>query len=237
MESTLISYDGKLDRAQLALVPTPPRTATHQTIPHHEIVTALTESLGFRHIAVVADEYCVSSDGGDMFGLMELEQGFDGGRFALGIRNSNAKRFRFSLTVGIRVFVCQNMMFQGDFTPVMAKHSKNFRLLDSLAIGLDEMQRNFKPMSDQIDRWRETQITDDYARSVICKAFFEDKLDAPRHIGRVVYNDYFNPTIPDFTPRTSWSLNNAFTGAFKILDPIPMYRATASLGEFFTNLN
>jgi hypothetical protein len=29
---------------------------------------------------------------------------------------------------------------------VLAKHSKNFSLQDSLAIGVDRMQRNFEPM-------------------------------------------------------------------------------------------
>ena len=51
-ESTLIAYDGKLTRQELALVPTPAGTATHQTIPHHEVVNALIETLGFRHIGV-----------------------------------------------------------------------------------------------------------------------------------------------------------------------------------------
>jgi hypothetical protein len=233
MESTLIAYDGKLDRSQLALVPTPPRTETHQTIPHHEIISTLAESLSFRHIAVVGEEYCVSKDGADMFGLMELDQGFEGGRFALGLRNSNAKRFRFALTVGVRVFVCMNMQFRGEFEPVMHKHSKNFNLKDSLAIGLDSMQRNFEPMKNQIAAWRETQISDDFARATICRAFFEDGLDAPKHLGKVVYHEYFHPTLPDFTPRTEWSLTNSFTAAFKQLDPIPQYRATASLGKFF----
>jgi hypothetical protein len=36
------------------------------------------------------------------------------------------------------------------FTPVLAKHSKNFSLQDSLAIGVDRMQRNFEPMRQ---RW------------------------------------------------------------------------------------
>jgi hypothetical protein len=29
-----------------------------------------------------------------------------------------------------------------------------------------------------------------------------------------------------------WSLSNAFTSAFKELDPIPQFRATAKLGSF-----
>jgi len=39
-------------------------------------------------------------------------------------------------------------------------------------------------------------------------------------------------TYEDFRPRTIWSLSNAFTSAFKELDAIPQFRATAKLGEF-----
>jgi len=43
--STLIAYDSKIGREELARVPTPPATATHQPIPHHQIVEALVETL------------------------------------------------------------------------------------------------------------------------------------------------------------------------------------------------
>ena len=59
--STLIGYKGRDDSAQSAcLVPTPPATETHRPIPHHEVVQALIETLGFRHIGVVHDEYAAS---------------------------------------------------------------------------------------------------------------------------------------------------------------------------------
>ncbi len=38
-------------------------------------------------------------------------------------------------------------------------------------------------------------------------------------------------------PRTLNSLMNAFTSAFHKLDPIPMYRATTSAGEYFSAFN
>jgi hypothetical protein len=44
--STLLSQTGTIDRAQLALVPAPQGTATHQVIPHAEVVNALEEQLG-----------------------------------------------------------------------------------------------------------------------------------------------------------------------------------------------
>ena len=59
--STLIGYEGRtIPREALALVPTPVGTETHRPIPHHEVVQALIETLGFRHIGVVHDEYAVS---------------------------------------------------------------------------------------------------------------------------------------------------------------------------------
>ena len=40
--STLIGYAGRtINRDELALVPTPPATATHQPVPHHEIVVKI----------------------------------------------------------------------------------------------------------------------------------------------------------------------------------------------------
>lgn len=231
-DSTLIGYDGKLTREQLALVPTPAATATHKPIPHIDVVNALTETLGFRRISVVADEFAVSRDGMRMFGVMELDQGMHGARFALGIRNSHDKSFRLAVTVGYRVFVCENLAFSGDFSPVLAKHSKNFSLQNALSIGVDDMQRNFTPMVEAVDRWRASQITDVDARMVIYRAFIEAELDVPRHLARSVHDLYFNPRHEDFAPRTMWSLSNAFTSSLKELDPIPQYKATGKLAGF-----
>lgn len=232
MESTLIAYDGKIDRQTLALVPTPPGTLTHRPVPHHEVVNALVETLGFRHIAIHAEEYCVSKDGAKMFGVMELTTTFNGCRFALALRNSHDKSMRLAMVVGYRVFCCENMAFSGDFQPVLAKHSKNFNLLDSLSVGVDQMQRNFEPMVKAVDRWRDTQLSDVSARMIIYRAFIEGDLDVARHLARDVHQTYFNPQHEDFQPRTLWSLSNAFTSSFKQLEPIPQFRATANLGEF-----
>ena len=58
------------------------------------------------------------------------------------------------------------------------------------------------------------------------------KLEAPKHLARTVHGLYFEPKYEEFRPRTIWSLSNAFTSAFKELDPIPQCKATAKLGEF-----
>lgn len=235
--STLISYSGKISRAELAQIPTPPATTTHIPIPHIEVVETLVGTLNLRHIGIVAEEFAVSSDGMEMFGVLDLETAFEGCRFAIGIRNANNKRFRLSCTVGLRVFVCQNLAFQGDYTPVLAKHSKNFSLQDSISIGVDRMQRNFDPMRRQVEAWRASQLSDEAAKLIIYRAFIAGDLEAPRHLARVVHNHYFDPRHEEFAPRTMWSLSNAFTSAFKELDAIPQFRATAKLGPFLEGLS
>jgi len=230
--STLISNNGKIAREELAQVPTPLGTTTHRPVPHHEIVEALVETLSFRHIGIVGEEYAVSTDGMRMFGVLDLEAAFEGCRFAIGLRNSHDKSFRLSCTVGVRVFVCENLAFSGDFTPVLAKHSKHFSLQDSLAVGVDRMQRSFEPMRRQVEDWREQQLATATAKLVIYRAFVEGELDAPRHLAQAVHQLYFNPRYTEFQPRTMWSLSNAFTSALKQLDPIPQFKATAKLGAF-----
>ena len=231
--STLIGYAGRtINREELALVPTPPATATHQPVPHHEIVQALVETLGFRHIGVVRDEYAVSPDGMKMFGVLDLETEMHGARFSIGLRNSHDKTMRLALTCGYRVFVCSNMAFSGDFTPVLAKHSKSFALVDSISVGVDRMQRNFEPMRKQVEAWRATELTDISAKMIIYEAFIQSELEVPKHLARRVHDNYFEPQYDEFRARTMWSLSNAFTSAFKELDPVPQFRATAKLGEY-----
>jgi hypothetical protein len=120
----------------------------------------------------------------------------------------------------------------GLFTSVLAKHSKSFSLIDCISVGVDRMQRNFELMRKRVEAWQRNELTDVTAKVVIYDAFVEGKLEAPKHIARTVHDLYFEPKYDDFRPRTIWSLSNAFTSAFKELDPIPQFKATAKLGEF-----
>jgi hypothetical protein len=51
-------------------------------------------------------------------------------------------------------------------------------------------------------------------------------------LARTVHDLYFEPTYEEFRSRTVWSLSNAFTSAFKELDPNAQFSLTAKLGEF-----
>ena len=124
----------------------------------------------------------------------------------------------------------------GAFTPVLAKHTKSFNLVDTLSVGVDRIQRNFEPMQRQVESWRQTQITDAQAKLIFYSAFVDGKLDAPKSLLPEAHRLYFEPEYPEFAFRTMWSLSNAFTSAFKKLHPVPQFKATAKLGEFLSQL-
>ena len=46
------------------------------------------------------------------------------------------------------------------FTPVLAKHSKSFSLIDCISVGVDRMQRSFEPMRKQVEAWQRNELTD-----------------------------------------------------------------------------
>jgi hypothetical protein len=75
-------------------------------------------------------------------------------------------------------------------------------------------------------------LTELNAKVVIYEAFVEGKLEAPKHPVRTVHVPYIESKYKEFRSHTIWSLSNAFTSAFKELDPIPQFRGTAKLVEF-----
>ncbi len=93
------------------------------------------------------------------------------------------------------------------------------------------MQRNFEAMRKQVEAWRRSELTDVTAKVVIYEAFVEGKLEVPKHLARTVHDLYFESKYEEFRSRTIWSLSNAFTSAFKELEPIPQFKATVKLGE------
>jgi len=84
--------------------------------------------------------------------------------------------------------------------------------------------------SDRTDK--ESQFSDTVAKVTIYRALIESDLEVPKHLARPLHDLYFPPEHEEFQPRTLWSLSNAFTSAFKQLEPIPQFRATAKLAGF-----
>lgn len=71
---------------------------------------------------------------------------------------------------------------------------------------------------------------DEFRPRTIYEAFVEGRLEAAKHLARTVHDLYFEPKYEEFRPRTIWSLSNAFTSAFKVLEPIPPVQGHCQAG-------
>lgn len=220
----------RITRSELEFIPLPEATDTFQPISHKVLVDALEEALNLRNFRIVRSDFAASTDGMKLFGLLEINATTDGVRFAIGLRNSNDKSMRLGMVAGYRVKVCDNMMFEGEFKPMLAKHTKGLDLIESVSIGVDRIHRGFEPLSRSIKTKRLTEITDDEARVLIYQAFLEEKF--PITLIKDVHRNYFSPGYEEFGERTLWSLENAFTESFKEIVPVRQYELTAKLGKF-----
>jgi hypothetical protein len=232
--SVLLAHAGahKVNREFLRSLPIPQATKTHKPVSHALIVDYLQETLSFRQMSIVQEEFAITPDGMKCFGLLELNYELKDVRFAIGFRNSNDKSMRLAMTVGYRVFICDNMAFKGDFTPVFAKHSGKLELESLVSFGVDKIQRNFEPLKKQIYDWENYSLNDKEAKEIIYDAFLGSKLAIPRHLMPKVHKLYFEPQLEEFKPRNLWSLSNAFTSSFKELAPVKQYQVTAKLSDF-----
>jgi hypothetical protein len=220
----------RITRAELSLIPTPPSTDTHRPVPHADLINALEEALSFRHIQITAEEYCVAKGGDRLFGMLEVNASYEGVTFGIGIRNAHDKSMRLGLVAGYRVTVCSNMMFSGDFKPMLAKHTKHFDLTETLSIGVDRIQRGWQPLRERINFMRGCELTTEAAQALIYRAFMQERF--PLRLMKSVHSHYFAPRHDEFQPRTVWSVSNAFTSSFKDVRPDKHYELTARLGKF-----
>ncbi len=225
----------RIGRQDLLALPTPEATATHVPIAHAALVAAILEALAYRQLEVYSDEYAVTPDGMRLFGFLVLTLEEHGIRLAIGLRNSHDKSFSLGLVSGYRVMVCDNMAFHGSFAALARKHTKHVDLVEVVAAGVDRVQRHFQKIRADVNVWRGYELADQAAKAIMFDAFVAGNLDAPKHLGSVVAQHYFEPQHDEFKPRTMWSLSNAFTSGFKVLDAIPQMRATAALPAFLAS--
>jgi hypothetical protein len=112
-----------IGRQDLPAIITPEATNTHKPIPHATLVETILESLAYRQLQVVRDEYAVTGDGMRLFGFLEVNIEHGGVRLALVFRNSHDKSFSLGLLAGYRTFCCDNLAFHGEFVAIAKKHT------------------------------------------------------------------------------------------------------------------
>ena len=126
----------RIGRQDLPAIVTPAATDTHRPIPHATLAESILESLAYRQLEVIRDEYAVTPDGMRLFGFLEVNIEHAGVRLALVFRNSHDKSFSLGLLAGYRTFCCDNLAFHGEFIAIAKKHTKNVNLQEVVGVGV-----------------------------------------------------------------------------------------------------
>jgi hypothetical protein len=136
-----------------------------------------------------------------------------------------------------RVFVCDNMAFSGsDGSVVLRKrHTSRLDLAAVVPPAVDQFVAKAGAFRLDLDRMRDSRLTDGRAKEVIHDAFTGPAPVLPLRCLPTVSDLYFadEEQRAKFPARSLWSLNNAFTEAVKALREVPRHNAGLRIGRYF----
>ena len=113
----------RVPEAEVLAVPEPSFTRTWHPISHKRLINALDSSAMKASMLPLSREYSLNATGTKMFGVWQLTGSRSGQQdWAIGIRNSIDKSMTVGLVAGIKVFVCDNLVFSGDVV-LLRKHT------------------------------------------------------------------------------------------------------------------
>ena len=217
---------------QLGNVNMPEATATWTPVAHDLLVGEVKNALVASGATIEREEHALYKDGDRYFGLLHLNDGKDGGNTVVGIRNSHDKTFPAGLSLGNRVFVCDNLSFSGDVV-VARKHTRFIfrdlaRLIYSAVGQLADLRVK---QAARIEAYKARELTDVQTHDLIIRALLAGVVSGeavPRVVG-----EWRAPAHADFQPRTVWSLFNDFTEVMKGVAPMSAVKRTMTLHGLF----
>ncbi len=191
----------------------PEATKSHVPIAHADVVAMVKYSLGFYQHEIVEEHHAVTPDGARYFGVLSLKSPYGDYTDTVGLRNSHDKKFPIGISFGSRVFVCDNLAFNGDHV-IKRRHTANAKrdLPGLVAEVIEPLHDVRKAQHEQVQTYQNTVMTDEQADLMIMRLYREGVINVQRIAG--VMNAWDNPPH-DWGDKTAWRLFNAATHALE----------------------
>src|SRR5208282_5670792 len=139
-------------REQLAALPPVIGTDSFKPVAHIELITSLESLLNKRDVQITREQYAMSKNGMRLFGTLDLTlNGINGTCASLGLRTANNKTMALQMIAGLRIFVCDNMAFSGETIILRRRHTSGLDLIPELVRSLDEYDRHYRKLKDEVD--------------------------------------------------------------------------------------
>lgn len=196
-------------------LPIPEKTDTHLPIPHHQFFELAQDRLIKQGYAITNPQHYLNREAAHYFALMQIlhedEDPAAEHSTMCALRNSHDKTFAASLSVGAKVFVCDNLSFSGDIV-VGRKHTPN--IWDELPEIFEGAIKKIRVMRKRQDvrfaEYREAPLDNHTVDHLIMETYRQGIINLKR-IGRV-NNEWHNPSA-DHGDKSVWRYFNAVTAA------------------------
>ena len=244
MQGLMLHVDCKeISIEDLELIPDPESMGSrHHPVPHRKLVRAIKAVANVNGFNVGRERFGVNKDGSKIFGVLDLipangefYNGNEDRGLALGFRNSTNQAMSASLVGGRTVFVCDNLMLEGNMVLLKHKNTRsiNENLIPMLYQAFETFELQTSDFEDLIQQAEQKELSKTQAEVFMWDAFIRNKI-LPIRLASVVDQTYFHPEEEwtDITkhPYTLASLHNAFTRAIRHLPMTNQFDKSHKLG-------
>ena len=236
MSATLVVHRGgwEASKADLAAVPVPEPTESYHPVPYGRFIEEVELHIPRFGLTVQSSAFALAREGGQMFGVLTCVNGKPAADYslAIGVRNSYDRSLSVGLTLGSRVFCCDNLAFSGEVT-MHRKHTVNvFRDLPDLIYRMLFQVSSMRERTDgEIAAMMVRELPTVQAHHLMVEAIKANVLPASR-LPKVI-EAWEAPRHEEFVPRTAWSLLNAFTEVGKETSPRAQMEGSLRLSLLF----
>ena len=202
-------------RAEVLAVPAPENTDTWFPLSYAEVLDTVETAMERRGYVKVREQYGLAREGRQFFGALTYDAGRNDAGLAIGVRSSIDKSLAPEIVGGGSVFVCDNLMFNGNDVHVLRKNTRFVaRDFKSLVLGaLQSVGAVFERMERDVSCMRSIPLSEERGYEVIGRAMGLNVI-RPRVAG-VAMKDWREHRHDEFSDRTAWSLYNCVTEGLK----------------------
>ncbi len=222
---------------QVTAVPVPAHTRSWRPVPYADAVGFLHQTIE-RNLPydLESAEFGMSKDGNQMFGVLTLDTGDRDQGMAIGIRQSYNRSLALGIVVGAQVFVCDNLMFNGNAFKVVRKNTTNvwtdFRNLVTAQVG--DSQAHYETMQWETHGMKSVSVSQERGHELLGRAL-GNRILTPTQ-ATVAFGDWRAARHEEFAPRNLWSLYNCITEGLKKGRPSAIMDRYAAAHDFMNGV-
>lgn len=206
-----------VERSALSGVLLPAQTETHTPIAHDYLADTIQDRLNDSGLKVINEGFVLARGGADMFGLFEVgSKAKDEFATVVGFRNSHVKKLSAGLVIGRGVFVCDNLMFEGEIK--FGRRHTNGIMNDLGGLIENAIGRiaGIKTNQDaRVSAYKDAQLTDESADHLIVNMLREGVVNTQRVEKVVAEWDAPSHTEHAQAANSVWRMEQAATEALK----------------------